>query len=175
MWRRKEQHKENTRQCTPDASDAVFRRTRIRRPNYPQLTKEMNPSRRSWWRSPGIPVLKLRNFPVNRKFPLLKMNTFPVTDNSASQSLFSLFEMSLQQGSGIHLGGQGDCPLQKIRWGTEALLSPQYLENVITNWRIKREWARKKGKRVILKTVRIPINQSINQCFYFMHQGPYKQ
>jgi len=31
--------------------------------------------------------------PVNRKFPLglLKMNTFPVSDNSASQSLSSLF------------------------------------------------------------------------------------
>ena len=26
------------------------------------------------------------------------------------------------------------------------LLSPQYLENVITNWRIKREWAREEGK-----------------------------
>ena len=44
-------------------------------------------------------------------------------------------------------GRGGDRPLQKIRWGTEALLSPpQYLENVITNWRIKREWAREKGK-----------------------------
>ena len=36
--------------------------------------------------------------------------------------------------SDVDLGGTGrDRPLQKIRWGTEAPLSPQYLENVITN------------------------------------------
>jgi len=40
----------------------------------------------------------------------------------------------------------GGPSLQKIRWGTEALLSPQILENVITNWCIKREWAREKEK-----------------------------
>ena len=30
-------------------------------------------------------------------------------------------------------GGQGDRPLQKIRWGQRRYYPPQYLENVITN------------------------------------------
>ena len=56
------------------------------------------------------------------------------SDNEVYTALYTVaIYFIYTSSSGVDLGGTRDRPLQKIRWGTEALLSPQYLENVITN------------------------------------------
>jgi len=50
--------------------------------------------------------------------------------------------------SGVELEGHRGGPSYppKKLGGDRGAIIPQYLENVITNWRIKREWAREQGK-----------------------------
>ena len=51
------------------------------------------------------------------------------------------------RGGDLGGGGQGDRPLQKIRWrGRRCFYPPHYLENVVANCHSKREWEREKEK-----------------------------